>query len=42
MSITARVTRHAKRTEVHPSEDHHGAFGDAWRALDALLANVGP
>jgi len=41
MSITARVTRHAKRTEVH-SEDHHGAFGDAWRALDALLANAGP
>jgi len=41
--IAARVTCHAKRLEVHTSnEEHHGPFGDAWRALDALLANAGP
>ena len=37
--IAARVTHHARRTEVHASwEDHLGAFGDTWRGLDALLA----
>ena len=41
--IAARVTHHAHRTEVHTSwEDHLGSFGDAWRALDALLAGTGP
>jgi hypothetical protein len=41
--IAARVTHHARRTEVHTSlEDHFGLFGDAWRALDALLAGAGP
>lgn len=39
--IAARVTHHAGRTEVHAApEHHHGAFGDAWRALDALLAGT--
>lgn len=41
--IAARVTHHARRTEIHTSwEDHLGAFGDGWRALDALLAAAGP
>lgn len=41
--IAARVTHHARRTVVHASlEDHVGPFGDAWRALDALLAGAGP
>lgn len=41
--IAARVTRHARRIEVHTSlEDHTGAFGDAWRALDVLLAGKSP
>ena len=48
--IAARVTNHAHRTEVDTSwrigstswEDHLGAFGDAWRALDALLAAGAP
>jgi len=41
--IAARVTHHAHRTEVHTSrEDHLGTFGDAWRALDVLLAAAGP
>ena len=41
--VAARVTRHAKRFEVHTSrEDHHGLFGDAWRTLDVLLADTSP
>ena len=41
--IAGRVTRHARRLEVHTSpEDHHGFFGDAWRALDVLLAGTSP
>ena len=40
--IAARVTNHAGRLEVHAApEDHTGSFGDAWRALDTLLA-AGP
>lgn len=40
--IAARVTNHARRLEVHTApEDHAGHFGDAWRALDELLA-AGP
>ena len=41
--IAARVTRHAGRIEVHAApEDHDGCFGDAWQALDTLLARAGP
>lgn len=41
--VAARVTRHGRRTEVHPSpEDHYGFFGDAWRALDVLIVGSGP
>jgi hypothetical protein len=41
--VAARVTRHAKRFEVHAApEDHDGSFGEAWRTLDALLAKVSP
>ena len=41
--IAARVTNHAGRLEVHPSdEDHHGYFGDAWRTLDVLIAAKSP
>ncbi len=41
--IAARVTHHARRIEVHTSlEDHTGAFGDAWRALDVLLLGKSP
>jgi hypothetical protein len=43
LCVAARVTHHGGRTEVHLSpEDDHGAFGNAWRALDALLAGAGP
>lgn len=43
VSIPARVTRHGGRTEVHCApEDEAGAFGDAWRALDALLLAASP
>jgi hypothetical protein len=39
----ARATNHAGRTGVHPApEDHHGHFGDVWRALDVLLVGAGP
>jgi hypothetical protein len=41
--VAARVTHHAGRTEVHTAPgDHTGHFGDAWRELDALLAEAGP
>jgi hypothetical protein len=41
--VAARVAKHAGRLEVHPSpEDHHGSFGDAWRALDVLIAANSP
>lgn len=41
--VAARVTRHGRRSEVHPSpEDHHGFFGDAWRALDVLIVGASP
>lgn len=41
--VPARVTAHAGRTEVHAArEDHKGVFGEAWRALDALLVSAGP
>jgi hypothetical protein len=41
--IAARVTSHAGRLEVHTAPaDHAGYFGDAWRALDTLLAEAGP
>ncbi len=41
--VAARVTTHAGRIEVHCSpEDHHGAFGEAWRTLDQLLADPSP
>jgi len=41
--IAARITHHAGRTEVHAApEDHVGAFGDDWRALDALPSTAGP
>ncbi len=41
--IAARVTHHARRAEVHPAlEDLHGTFGNAWRALDALLCAASP
>ncbi len=40
--VAARVTNHAGRLELHAApEDHTGSFGDAWRALDTLLA-AGP
>jgi hypothetical protein len=40
--VAARVTNRAGRLEVHAApEDHTGSFGDAWRALDTLLA-AGP
>lgn len=43
VSVAARVTRHQGITEVHTSpEDADGAFGDAWRALDALLTGQSP
>jgi hypothetical protein len=38
LCIAARVTSHAGRLEIHGApEEHDGAFGDAWRALDALF-----
>jgi hypothetical protein len=41
--IAARVTRHSGRTQVHCApEDHDGAFGAAWQALNALLAGANP
>ncbi len=41
--VPARITRHAGRVELHcPPEDHHGRFGDAWAALDQLLAAHSP
>lgn len=41
--VAARVTRHAKEFLVHPApEDAKGAFGAAWRALDALLVTASP
>jgi hypothetical protein len=41
--IAARVTHHAGRSEIHAApEDHVGPFGDAWRALDALLSTAAP
>lgn len=41
--VPARVTHHGGRTEVHCApEDHDGAFGAAWAALDALLIAAGP
>ena len=41
--IAARVTNHAGRLEVHTApEDHTGSFGNAWRALDALLGAASP
>jgi len=43
LCVAARVTSHAGRIEVHASpEDHHGLFGDAWRALDVLIAGKSP
>jgi len=43
LCVAARVTIHAGRIEVHASpEDHHGLFGDAWRALDVLIAGKSP
>ena len=39
ISVAARTTRHGRDLLVHPApEDAQGAFGAAWRALDALLA----
>jgi len=41
--VAARVSRHARDIVVRPArEDANGAFGSAWRALDALLAGGGP
>ena len=41
--VAARVGRHARDIVVRPApEDANGAFGSAWRALDALLAGGGP
>ena len=41
--VAARVSRHARDIVVRPApEDANGAFGSAWRALDALLVGGGP
>ena len=43
LCVAARVTSHAGQVEVHTSpEDHRGLFGDAWRALDELIAGKSP
>jgi hypothetical protein len=43
LCVAARVTNHAGRVEVHTSpEDHRGLFGNAWRALDVLIAGKSP
>lgn len=43
ISVAARITRHGRDFFVHPApEDANGAFGTAWRVLDALLAAGDP
>ena len=43
LCVPARVTSHAGEIWVHPApEDAKGAFGAAWRSLDALLAASSP
>ena len=43
LCVPARVTSHAGEILVHPApEDAKGAFGAAWRSLDALLAASSP
>lgn len=43
ISVAARITKHAKRLEVHTlKQDFNGSFGYAWRKLDALLTARSP